>query len=355
MGSRRLFLQQLTSLGTTAYFSMLAKRGAPASHVLGGLGDQSIPRRVLAFYYPWYGNPQAAEGSGRWRHWQDVDEQAKTIGSSTHYPELGPYDSHDPRVITQHCRWASEAGLSGWIVSWWGHGSFEDRAMPRILDISRQFDLSVTIYYETIPGQAKTPENAVKDILRLLEKYASHPAWLTVDSKPVLFIYGRALGEIGVQAWADVIKKVNADYRGRVVFQGDRFSAEAAQVFDGLHTYNTAGQLRGKSLDEVKAWCAETYPRWVRLAQKAGRISTITVIPGYDDTKIRTPGLKVERYDGQSYLAQWEAAIAAAPDWVLVTSWNEWHEGSEIEPSVEHGRKYLELTQKMTARFLQKA
>lgn len=354
MASRRLFLKRLATLGGTTFLSAWANRGFAASRFLGHLEGQSIARQVLAFYYPWYGNPQAPEGSGRWSHWRDVDEQAKTIGSSTHYPELGPYDSHDPKVITQHCRWASEAGLTGWIVSWWGHGSFEDRAMPRILDISRQFNLGVTVYYETIPGQPKTAENAVKDILRLLEKYANHPAWLTVNGKPVLFIYGRAVGEIGVEAWAEVIKKVNADHRGGAFFQGDRFSAEAAKVFDGLHTYNTAGQLRGKSLDEVKAWSAETYPRWVKLARDAGRMSAITVIPGYDDTKIRKPGLKVERYDGQSYLAQWEAAIAAAPDWILITSWNEWHEGSEIEPSLEHGRKYLELTRKMTGRFLQK-
>lgn len=48
------------------------------------------PKQVLAFYYPWYGSQ---EYSGRWIHWQDVEPQKKAIGSSTHYPVIGAYDS----------------------------------------------------------------------------------------------------------------------------------------------------------------------------------------------------------------------------------------------------------------------
>ncbi len=75
------------------------------------------------------------------------------------------------------------------------------------------------------------------------------------------------------------------------------------------------------------------------------------MIPGYDDTKIRTPGLAVERFDGELYRIQWEQAIVADPHWVLITSFNEWHEGSEIEPSVEYGSKYLDLTAEFAGRF----
>jgi hypothetical protein len=36
---------------------------------------------------------------------------------------------------------------------------------------------------------------------------------------------------------------------------------------------------------------------------------------------------------------------------VLVTSWNEWFEGSEIEPSADFGEQYLQITAEMAARF----
>ena len=53
----------------------------------------TILKQVLAFYYPWYGNPDV---TGSWVHWQNVDPEAITIGNATWYPELGAYDSHDP-------------------------------------------------------------------------------------------------------------------------------------------------------------------------------------------------------------------------------------------------------------------
>jgi len=332
--------------------------GSPlvAQDELNALAERSeveysnVPRKVLAFYYPWYGNPDVDGGSGRWSHWSGVDQDARQIASSTHYPSLGPYDSHDPKLIAQHCAWAKQAGVDGFIVSWWGKGSFCDRAMERLLQGCQDGKLSATIYYETVP-RPQTPQAAAQDVLYLLNRYGDHPAWLCVDGKPVVFVYGRAVGELGLRGWLNVISQVNRQYARGAVFLGDQFSRPAAAVFDGLHTYNTAGALRDKALPEVEEWAKATYPAWVQTADAFRRISTLTVIPGYDDTKIRKPGLRVERMDGASYRRQWEEAIRADPHWILITSWNEWHEGSEIEPSVEYQDEYLKLTAELAARF----
>lgn len=309
-----------------------------------------VSRQVLAFYYPWYGNADVQGGSGRWSHWSGVDQQRQQIASSTHYPRLGPYDSHDPKTITQQCRWAKQAGVDGFIISWWGKGSFEDRAMKRVLDGCQQAGLSATIYYETVPGR-KTAESAARDVLGVLRAYADHPAWLKVAGRPVVFIYGRAVGELGMAGWCAAITQINRDYPGGAILMGDRIDRTAARIFDGIHTYNTAGALRGKNVPQVESWAKTAYPSAVETADRFGRISTITVIPGYDDTKIRKPGLRVERFDGDSYRTQWQAAIDANPHWVLITSWNEWHEGSDIEPSVEYEDQYLKLTAEFAARF----
>jgi hypothetical protein len=63
------------------------------------------------------------------------------------------------------------------------------------------------------------------------------------------------------------------------------------------------------------------------------------------------PGTLIPRADGATYAATWQAALAVEPASVLVASWNEWHEGSEIEPSREHGTRYLEATRAWAARF----
>ncbi len=323
---------------------------APARSATAGSRPVPIPRRVMTFYYPWYGVPEGPGGNGRTVHWGQIDARNQDIAASTHYPVLGAYDSHDPAVIEQHCLWAKAARIDTFIVSWWGHGDYTDRAMPEILDACARHGMKACIYYERVPDP-QTPQNAAHDIVRVLRKYGSHEAHLKVDGKPVVFIYIRALNDLGLTGWLEAVKAIKTGYEGGAVVVGDQFSYGAARVFDGVHTYNTAGSLRDMSLDDLRTWAADTYPSWVRLADEAGKISTITVIPGYDDTKIRTPGLAVERFDGELYRIQWEQAIAADPHWVLVTSFNEWHEGSEVEPSVEYTSQYIELTGELAGRF----
>ena len=138
------------------------------------------------------------------------------------------------------------------------------------------------------------------------------------------------------------------------VFIGDKISTEAAQIFDGIHTYNPTGLTKGKSLEEIRGWAKTTFPEWVKTAGP-DRIACVTIIPGYDDSvqpSRKPPRPNTERYNGETYKVMWEEAHAANPDWVIVTSWNEWHEGSEIEPSVELGGKDLATTKQFAKKFL---
>jgi len=322
----------------------MAQEGAAAL-----AATEPVPRLVLAFYYPWYGNPAVAGGSGRRAHWEGIDEANRTIASSTHYPVLGPYDSHHPETIAQHCRWAKESGVDGFIVSWWGHGDFSDLAMPRILDACAKSGLVATVYYETV--RPRTVERAVAELTEVLRKYADHPAWLRVLNKPVIFIYARVVEELGLDRCHQAALEVKRTFPSGAVFIVDSLDDRAAAFFDGIHTYNPCGQLQKLEAEKVRLWAQDRYRRWVQTADRHRKISTVTIIPGYDDTKIRKPGISVGRMDGLLYQIQWEEAIRANPDWILITSWNEWHEGSEIEPSVEHGEKYLELTRRFVERF----
>ncbi|MBS7635039.1 glycoside hydrolase family 99-like domain-containing protein [Candidatus Bathyarchaeota archaeon] len=65
----------------------------------------------------------------------------------------------------------------------------------------------------------------------------------------------------------------------------------------------------------------------------------------------REPGLAYPRRSGSTYTETWEAVYESNADWVSICSWNEWHEGSEIEPSLEHGDLYLNITAKNASSF----
>jgi hypothetical protein len=343
------------SLCLLALVAVLA--GAGCTHRAAVAVPQTRPvgtplsKQVLAFYYGWYGRPSASEA---WVHWAGVDEAAGRIGTATHYPALGAYDSHDPQIIEQHFRWAKAAGITGFIVSWWGQGDFQDRGMPLLLEAARRSGLSISIYFEEVrPRDAPTPDGASDAVLYVLERYGHDAAWLRVDGKPVLFIYGRAVSQLKLDGWQTVAAQVNQRYPDGAIFIGDGISSESARVFDGIHTYNPTGSTARKSAGEIREWARRTFVRWIEIAGSS-RIACVTLIPGYDDsTQGRSlPRPVTDRHGGETYRVMWEAAIAANPDWVLICSWNEWHEGSEIEPSAENGRRELDATAAFAPTFL---
>ncbi len=312
----------------------------------GATRQPASPRRVLAFYYGWYGTP---EGSGEWRHWRGVDMDAHSIASSTHWPRRGPYDSHDPAVLDEHCRLAAEAGLDGFIVSWWHPDDFHDRGIPPLLEAVARHGLAVTAYLETVPSG--TPGEAVERMAWILEHHAGHPAWLRVDGRPVLFVYGRAVQELGAGGWALALELLAERVPGGAVVIGDGLDPGTARVFDGVHTYNVTGTSAGAAPAEIGARARGLWRALERVPP--GRIRCATVIPGYDDTKLGRPGLRptTARHDGATLRVLWEAALASPADWILVTSFNEWHEGSEVEPSLEHGDRELRTLAELTAAF----
>ena len=312
---------------------------------------EKVPRRVLAFYYTWYGTP---EHHGRWVHWNRVDAENHEISASTHYPALGAYDSHDPQTIDAHIDLAKKAGVDGFICTWWGQGTFDDRALVTVLERTAKKDFSIGIYWETAPGNDQAQvDRAVADLSYVLQRYGAHPAFLKVDGKPVIFVYGRVMDEVATPQWPAIISEVERRNPGGVVLIADGYNQRNARLFDGIHTYNICGWVQGKELDALREITRPAFAEPVQLARQNSKIACITVIPGYDDTKIRKPGINALRHDGGTYRVLWEEAIRSDPDWVLITSWNEWHEGSEIEPSWEDGDKYVQLTGEYARRFKQ--
>jgi hypothetical protein len=335
-----------TACCTTALFLLLSTLAVVGQVVPA---STKVPHEVLAFYYTWYGAPRQ---NGHALHWNRVDASKHDISDSTHYPTQGAYDSRDPQVIDRHIDQAKAHGLTGFIATWWGQGKYEDKAFSIVLGRAEEKNFKVTVYWETAPGKDQAQiEHAVDDLVYLVTRYGKSKAFLKVNGRPVIFVYGRVMGQVPAASWPAILREAHAK-AGDFLLIADGYQEKYANLFDGVHEYNNCGSVKGKSPEALRAWAADHYNKAVSLARKHDRISCVTLIPGYDDTKIRKPGLKAERQKGEVYRVLWEEAIKARPDWVLITSWNEWHEGSEIEPSLEYGDKYLALTGEYARRFL---
>ena len=67
--------------------------------------------------------------------------------------------------------------------------------------------------------------------------------------------------------------------------------------------------------------------------------------PGYNDTPV--PGRSTpirDREEGNFYRFSWRAAVRHRPHLVLIETWNEMHEGTEICETIETGTTYLDIT-----------
>lgn len=318
-----------------------------------------VPHEVLAFYYPWYGQQPGRDP------WHGYDTNKHEIFGTQRYPVKGPYSSHDLAVLDWHIDQAKAHGITGFIVSSWGSGDWDawnDKTLSLLLDEAEKKDFKIAIHWETTPGDGQGQiDRAINELTWALKKYGQRKAFLKVDGKPVIFPYNLVMQQVPVVSWQTIIEGVRA--RGSdLIVMADGYQGHYAYLFDGIHTYSLDGlpdelerNLTVEQLGDLRSWAAQYYQKGVKIARQRSRISCIMVMPGTDQRKAYKLNWQMDRLDGQTYRILWEEAIRANPDWVIITSWNEWPEGTEIEPSLELGDKYLQITGEYANRFLNSA
>jgi hypothetical protein len=334
----------------TSRRGLLAALSAAALWPLKAFAQKRPQKEVLAFYYGWYGTKAY---SGKNIHWQNPDPAHQHIADSPDYPVGGPYDSLDPDVIARQMTQIKAAGITGLIASWWGQNDRTDEQLRRLLDAAGAQGLKVTAYVE----QAASAEAVAADTLYLHETYARHPAWLRLDGKPVIMYFDRLMQNIGPEGWHRARNLIEKQASGAMRFIGTANTLEeiAARkpAFDGLHIYSQ--QFEGAEFRLFPAlWRGRYYRHWVK-AQQGAKVTTATILPGFDDRLLPDRTGKrpvIEREDGKLFRRLWKAAINAKPDWILIVSFNEWHEASQIEPSTAYGTRELDACREMSADFL---
>lgn len=310
-------------------------------------------RQVLGFYYRSYASPAY---SGAWKRWTG-NSGLEAVGQGfLDHPTLGWYDARDPAVVAQHAEWAQRAGLTGLISGNWTRAAWADRAAGlQLLDALGARGLTLSIYLE---GQKNGVDGALDDFRYLLANGVAHSAWLRVDGRPVFFLYRRALRDLPAAGWREAARRMAADGNPEPLLIADiepddpDYAVKAAPM-DGVHQFSLEHYLNGMTPERALAWANAIYPAWQ--ARAAGKLYCATVSPGWDDTRQNrkpVPRATFERFGTKMLKALWTGAISARPDWVLVSTFNAWDDSSEIEPSIEHGERPLDVNAAFARRFL---
>jgi hypothetical protein len=263
---------------------------------------QPEPPITAAFFYPWFPNA--------WR-------QSGIYPYTNFTPTLGFYDSTDDAIIDEQLRLAARSHIEAFISSWWGQGHHTDIAFRHILDRSARSDspdpgMRWALYYEPEGYGDPAVYQIVDDLQYFADSYFSNQGYLKVDGRPVVFVWAEAAdGPAMADRWA----RAKAQFGGQVYVVLKVYSGYASDPNqpDSWHQYGPAA-----SYDEQLPY-------------------SVTVSPGFWKSG-EAPRLV---RDPARFESDVQRMAASGAFWQLVTTWNEWGEGTSVEPAAEFGDAYI--------------
>jgi hypothetical protein len=250
-------------------------------------GSLSFPLR-MAFYYPWF--PEA---------WTQLGITPYT----NYHPTLGYYDSADQTTIKNHIAAMQYGGIQAGIASWWGQGSKPDGRVPALLQAASGTAFQWSIYYE--PESLGDPSVAQinSDLTYFHDHYASNPSFLKIGGKFVVFVYSDTVDSCGMADRWKQANTVNA-YVILKVFPGYKTCASQP---DGWHQYSPA-----VAADYQAGYSYAISPSFWKVGESARLVRDLTRW----NTNIRD-------------------MITSGAPFQLITTFNEWGEGTAIESASE--------------------
>jgi len=315
----------------------------------------------MAHYLPWFASKQ---WSGQWGwHWTmnhyDPDRFVGTPlhreGASHFSPMMGLYDSGDPDALRCQVMLMKLAGIDGVIIDWYGNADFNDYAFLnrntlRLIPLLEQAGLRFAICLEDqsvaqeIAGrQFPAPEALARGQVLMTwmdANFFTHPAYLRIEGRPVLLSFGEPFYKD--REWNDLFSVLPTKplYFTESVLRAATAATgafgwpvpqggEQGDMREQNSFYNLSGNW--------PHFIGVAYPRFQDIYAQAGvgpSLGTITDRQGltYTDTLTR--------------------ALRSNSEIVQLATWNDWGEGTQIEPSFEFGFRDLEATQKLRQGYL---
>jgi hypothetical protein len=265
---------------------------------------------VTAFYYPWYGT---ASTDGAYEHWAQEGHDPPDNIASSYYPAIGLYSSSDRLIVGEQMDEIRTAGIDAIAVSWWGKGSPEDQRLGDVVSAARADGIDVAVHME--PYGNRTVASTVADVAYLESTYGIK----------TFYVY-RPL-DLLAQQWLAARPALHAVPGTTVLAQTGFVGMAAAAGFDGVYTYDIVTY----GANTFRRICAEAHAKHLLCAPSVG--------PGYDAQRGSGDPKVKPRKNGATYDSMWHMALASGADDVTITSFNEWHEGTQIEPAAPPQRR----------------
>ena len=277
---------------------------------------------IIALYEAWFGHPEHI-----------------SVG----------YSSQDPKVLESQIRHAQAAGISAFVVDWYGDREpFIDKSYSLMQAIAEKNKFHVAMMYDESNEDDGATDEAIADFTMFHETYLSvkakgHEAYLTYEGRPVIFIFPKGLHT----DWAKVRAAV-ANWNPAPLLIYENKPGSDAAAFDGFYAWISPGEKGfapdgqnwgDQYLSDFYQTMRDKYPNKIIVGGAWGV---------FDDSKASW-GLNrhISARCGQTYIDTfnyWHKEFPADETipFVMVETWNDYEEGTAIErglPSCGSGTK----------------
>ena len=331
--------QVLTVPGGGTTTTAAAAVPAPSAGGTPGVNHLGTEKVVLADYVMWYDH--------------GTFDGTKTFD----VPAAGAYNSGDYGTIQRHVAQAQQACVNGFAAHWYGPGEGNTtNNFNQLLSASAGTGLRHVVVVQTniLPGASE--QSLIDAVRHVLDNWAWGPNYLRLGGRPVIYFTDmpRPWGSeaAAVAGWARV--RAAADPEHKTIWMAEGLSTAYNPLFDGLYAY------RIDHRDFPQSWLKQ--PRWaanLRAIEQRGGLPlgglyfADTIAPGFDDTRsvnvagdlrASAPHFARDRRNGGYFADTFAVTAQTGGDMLLVKSFNEWVEGTAIEPGTTFGDTYLNLT-----------
>ena len=310
---------------------------------------------------PWYASKSV---SGQWGwHWTMDYFKPDNLGSTgkrelaSHYrPLIGAYDSNDRDLLECQVLLMKFAGINGVIIDWYGTENFRDYATIHRNSLSlikyiKKAGLNFAICYEDQSvkhmingGKIKKSQElayAKKEFQWMEQNFFSDPAYMKIKENPILLIFGPQ--HFKKDQWPDIISGLsNKPQLFTLPHLKDQINGAGAFGWPPVHG--------GKNISP-KVWQQYLQSLYSKSEQNESTIASVfsQFHDIYQQAGVHKSYGYLDPEGGKTFDQTLEMALQSDAKLIQIATWNDYGEGTMIEPTKEFAYRYLESIQ---SRFL---
>ena len=333
---------------------------------------------VMVHYMPWFQTPYSLGTSSWGYHWtlnspnynpNIINGSGEREIASWYYPLIGPYDSLDPAVLEYHVLLMKLAGIDGVIVDWCGQDNYYDYGINNqrtlaLFNYTRRAGLKFSLCYEDATIQAEiaggsmngvnTATNPIahaqQTMLYVQTNFFKDSSFLRLNNAPVFLNFGPAYFNADSD-WVSIFSVLNATNQPAFFTEDNRLTPVITGAFDwppmelsGGGTL-TSSQLQSYLADfeqnaKNQAWfsfVSSAFPRFHDFYAQAGVGSSY----GYLDDA-----------NGSTLTNTLSRAMTNDSAIIQIATWNDFGEGTIVEPTLDYGYRDLGIIQNLRRQYL---